>query len=151
MLATSQDSISRHGGAAHAFSASHGYTGSAERTFDDTTGSFVHTAFELHCAMPNRSIVNLQRRIERIKRDLSALSPLPPGTPSQQYSVCGTAGYRCTAAPPIKHGPYYQLSYTWHGQSDIRFVRYSKPVQVRQALANYERLRTLFASGLIRA
>jgi hypothetical protein len=70
--------------------------------------------------MPNRSIVNLQQRIGRTKRDLSALSPLPPGTPSQQYSVCGAAGCRCAAAPPIKHGPYYQLSYTWPKPHTLR-------------------------------
>jgi hypothetical protein len=36
--------------------------------------------------MTNRSIVSLQQRIERIKRDLSALGPLRPGTLSQQYT-----------------------------------------------------------------
>jgi Family of unknown function (DUF6788) len=98
--------------------------------------------------MTNRSIVSLQQRIERIKRDLSALGPLRPGTLSQQYSVCGTAGCRCAADPPIKHGPYYQLSYTWHGKSRTRFVRDSELAQVRQELANYERLRALFVEWI---
>src|SRR5215472_4343709 len=98
--------------------------------------------------MPSRSILSLQQRIERIKRDLSALGPLRPGTLSQQYSVCGTPGCRCAADPPIKHGPYYQLSYTWHGKSRTRFVRDSELAQVRQELANYERLRALFAEWI---
>jgi hypothetical protein len=98
--------------------------------------------------MASRSIVSLQQRVERIKRDLSALGPLRPGTLSQQYSVCGTAGCRCAADPPIKHGPYYQLSYTWHGKSRTRFVREPELAQVRQELANYERLRALFAEWI---
>jgi len=98
--------------------------------------------------MPSRSLLSLQQCIERIKRDLSALGPLRPGTLSQQYSVCGTASCRCAADPPIKHGPYYQLSYTWHGKSRTRFVRDSELAQVRQELANYERLRALFAEWI---
>src|SRR5215472_6511382 len=98
--------------------------------------------------MPSRSILSLQQRIERIKRDLSALGPLRPGTLSQQYSVCGTPGCRCAADPPIKHGPYYQLSYTWHGKSHTRFVREPELAQVRQELANYERLRALCAEWI---
>jgi hypothetical protein len=93
--------------------------------------------------MPSRSIVSLQQRIERIKRDLSALGPLRPGTLSQQYSVCGAAGCRCAGDPPIKHGPYYQLSYTWHGKSRTRFVREAELAQVRQELATKK---LLFAS-----
>ena len=92
--------------------------------------------------------VSLPQRIERIKRDLSALGPLHPGTLSQQYSVCGTAGCRCAADPPVKHGPYYQLSYTWHGKSRTRFVRELELAQVRQQLTNYERLRALFAEWI---
>ena len=98
--------------------------------------------------MLSRSLLCLRQRIERIKRDLSALGPLRPGTLSQQYSVCGTAGCRCAADPPIKHGPYYQLSYTWHGKSRTRFVRESELAQVRQELANYERLRVMFAEWI---
>jgi len=98
--------------------------------------------------MPSRSIESLQQRLERIKRDLSALGPLRPGTLSQQYSVCGTLGCRCAADPPIKHGPYYQLSYTWHGKSRTRFVRDSELARVRQELGNYERLRALFAEWI---
>ncbi len=98
--------------------------------------------------MFSRSIVSLQQRIERIKRDLSALDPLRPGTLSQQYSVCGTAGCHCAADPPVKHGPYYQLSYTWHGKSRTRFVREPELAQVRQELTNYERLRALFAEWI---
>jgi hypothetical protein len=98
--------------------------------------------------VPNRSIMSLQRRIETLKRDLVALGPVRPGTLSQQYSVCGTPGCRCQADPPKKHGPYYQLSYTWRGKSRTRFVREPELAQVRQELANYERLHALLAEWI---
>ncbi len=88
-------------------------------------------------------IASLQRRIEAIQRELAGLGPLRPGTLSQQYNVCGAAGCRCKSDPPQKHGPYYQLSYTWHGKSRTQFVRHADLPQVRRQVANYERLRTL--------
>jgi len=98
--------------------------------------------------MPSPPISRLQRRIETIKRGLLALGPLRPGTLSQQYSVCGTPGCRCQAHPPHKHGPDHQLSYTWRGKSRTRFVREPELPQVRQQLANYERLRALLAEWI---
>lgn len=92
--------------------------------------------------MPN-SQAAIQRRIEQIKAELAQLGPLRPGHLSQQYNVCGTPGCRCKADPPRKHGPYYQLSYTWQGKSHSEFVRLESLAAVRQQLTNYERLRTL--------
>ena len=92
--------------------------------------------------MPN-SQAAIQRRIEQIKAELAQLGPLRPGHLSQQYNVCGTPGCRCKANPPRKHGPYYQLSYTWQGKSHSEFVRLENLAAVRQQLTNYERLRTL--------
>jgi hypothetical protein len=85
----------------------------------------------------------LQRRIERIKAELTTLGPLRPGTLSQQYNVCGTAGCRCKDDPPQKHGPYPQLSYTWHARSRSEFVREDEIPPLQEQLRNYARLRTL--------
>jgi uncharacterized protein DUF6788 len=85
----------------------------------------------------------LQRRIDAIKRQIVALGPLRPGTLSQQYNVCGNPTCRCKADPPQKHGPYYQVSYTWRGQSRTHFVREEEFPHIQQQVANYERLRAL--------
>lgn len=85
----------------------------------------------------------LQRRIERIKAELTTLGPLRPGTLSHQYNVCGTPGCRCKDDPPHKHGPYPQLSYTWHARSRSEFVRDDEIPQLHEQLRNYARLRTL--------
>jgi hypothetical protein len=85
----------------------------------------------------------LGRRIAQIKTELAQLGPLRPGHLSQQYNVCGTPGCRCKAEPPEKHGPYYQISYTWQGKSTSQSVRRENLTAVQQQLRNYERLRAL--------
>jgi hypothetical protein len=89
------------------------------------------------------SAAALQRRIERIKTEIAALGPLRPGTLSRQYNVCGTPGCRCKEDPEQRHGPYYQLSYTWHGRSRSEFVREPEVARVQEQLQSYARLRTL--------
>lgn len=85
----------------------------------------------------------LPRRIAQIKDGLARLGPLRPGTLTQQYNVCGTPHCRCKADPPEKHGPYYQLSYTWQGQSRSESVLAKEVERVREQLRNYQRLRAL--------
>ena len=85
----------------------------------------------------------LQRRIDTIKREIVALGRLRPGTLTQQYNVCGNPNCRCKADPPQKHGPYYQLSYTWHRKSRTHFVRQEELPQVQSEVGNYLRLRAL--------
>ncbi len=85
----------------------------------------------------------LQHRIDAIKAALAALGPLRPGTLSRQYNVCGTPGCRCKDDPAQRHGPYHQLSYTWHGRSRSEFVREPEIARVREQLGNYARLRAL--------
>ena len=75
------------------------------------------------CAMDTRCDATLQRQIEKVKRDLAALGDLRPGSLSTQYNVCGSPGCRCKADPPVKHGPYYQVSYTRKGKSSTKLVK----------------------------
>ena len=91
----------------------------------------------------DRKAQALQREIERIKKDLTELGDLRPGSLSRQYNVCGKPGCRCKASPPEKHGPYYQVSYTRKGRSGSMFVRSEQVARVRQQLKNYARMRRL--------
>ena len=90
-----------------------------------------------------QSAAALQRRIEEIKAEIAALGALRPGTLSRQYNVCGTPGCRCKEDPEQRHGPYYQLSYTWHGRSRSEFVRELEIARVQEQVHNYARLRAL--------
>jgi len=86
----------------------------------------------------------IRRRIEQLKRRLAALGPMHPGSLGEQYNVCGTPGCRCKhPKDPRKHGPYYQLSYTWRGHSSTRFLRPEQVDQMHRKVAHYKRFREL--------
>jgi len=85
----------------------------------------------------------LDGRIQSIKEEIAALGDLRPGAMSLQYNICGNPSCRCKADPPVKHGPYPQVSFTWHGKSSSQFVRQEDVEEVRQQLENYHRLRDL--------
>jgi len=88
----------------------------------------------------------LTRRLAKIKAALAELGPIHPGSISEQYNVCGTPGCGCKDAKnPQKHGPYYQLSYSWRGRSTTRFVRAPHVKAMQAKLANYKRMRELVA------
>ena len=85
----------------------------------------------------------IERQIKKVKREISALGELRPGSLSTQYNVCGSPGCRCKATPPKKHGPYYQVSFSRKGKSSTKFVRKEDLPAIRKQLKNYEKLKTL--------
>ena len=93
--------------------------------------------------MDARRQATLQRPIEKVKRDLAALGDLRPGSLSTQYNVCGSPGCKCKADPPVKHGPYFQVSYTRKGKSSTKFVKKEDLPEVRKQLKNDERMKLL--------
>ena len=97
----------------------------------------------------NRPPPSLESRIEALKEELTALGDLRPGSLSKQYNVCGKPECRCKANPPRKHGPYYQLSFTWKGKSHSQFVRPENVAGVKQQLRNYRRLRRLLDRWIV--
>jgi hypothetical protein len=86
---------------------------------------------------------SLEKRIRTIKHQIGELGDLRPGALSKQYNICGSPNCRCKATPPLKHGPYYQVSFTRHGRSSSLFVREEDVGDVQQQLENYRQLRDL--------
>ena len=86
----------------------------------------------------------IQHQIEAVKKQLAELGSMHPGSLSEQYNVCGNPGCRCKDPnDPQRHGPYYQLSYTWRGKSSTRFVRQEGVAKMREKVSNYKRFREL--------
>ena len=85
----------------------------------------------------------LENRIQKIKQQIANLGDIRPGSLSQQYNVCGNPTCRCKASPPVKHGPYFQISFTWKGKSTSQFVREDDVEAARLQLDNYRQLREL--------
>lgn len=89
-------------------------------------------------------IKEIEREIKEIKKELSSLGPIHPGSLSEQYNVCGTPGCRCKDPKnPQKHGPYVQLSYTWRGRGTSAFVRPQRMKLTEEKVSNYRRFREL--------
>jgi hypothetical protein len=86
----------------------------------------------------------IERKIEQLKHQLAELGPMHPGSLSEHYNVCGKPGCRCKDRKnPQKHGPYYQLSFTWRSKGRTRFVRAEGLAEMRRKIANYKRFREL--------
>jgi uncharacterized protein YukE len=86
----------------------------------------------------------IQNQIEAVRKQLADLGPMHPGSLSEQYNVCGNPTCRCKdPKDPQRHGPYYQLSYTWRGKSSTRFVRQEAVDEMREKISNYKRFREL--------
>jgi len=73
-----------------------------------------------------------ERRIKQLKEKLIQLGPMLPGSLSEQWNVCGTPQCRCKdPEKPVKHGPYYQLSFTVGGKSSTMFIKKEDLPEVR--------------------
>lgn len=89
-------------------------------------------------------IEELQNRIKEIKEEFLTLDELRPGSLGKQFNVCGNPRCRCKDKEnPQKHGPYYQLSYTWNGRSTSEFIREIDVEATENHMANYQKFMSL--------
>jgi hypothetical protein len=88
-------------------------------------------------------IRQLERQIREVKREIASLGDVHPGNVSKQWNVCGYKDCRCRKSLEHRHGPYWQLSYTWGKKCCTRFVREEDLALIRQQTENYVRLRDL--------
>ena len=94
--------------------------------------------------MSTKQIAAQQARIKKIKKELEELGEIMPGSLSKQYNICGNPTCRCKdRVKPRKHGPYYNLSYTWNGKSRTKFVRKEDLLHTRERVKNYKILKRL--------
>lgn len=72
------------------------------------------------------------------------LGEISPGSLSKQYNICGNPRCKCKdPVNPKKHGPYYNLSYTWNGKGRTEFVRKERIEEVREQIKNYKKMKEL--------
>jgi len=85
-----------------------------------------------------------EKRIDQLMRKLEGLGPMLPGSISEQWNVCGTPGCRCKDPhKPVKHGPYYQLSFSVGGKSSTMFVKKQDLAEAKRRLKRYKQFKTL--------
>lgn len=92
-----------------------------------------------------------EKRIDQLMTKITKLGAMLPGSISEQWNVCGTPGCRCKDAEnPVKHGPYYQLSFTVGGKSSTMFIKKDDLPEARRRLQHYQQFKSL-CSDLVHA
>lgn len=81
-----------------------------------------------------KKLQQIEKRIEKIKAELSGIGEMRPGSLTLQYQK-----------PKEKKGPYYQVSYTHHMKSRTQHVRQEFVKDVQQQIKNYKKFKMLVA------
>jgi hypothetical protein len=85
-----------------------------------------------------------ERKVEQLTRQIAGLGPMLPGSISEQWNVCGRAQCRCKdPGKPMKHGPYYQLSFTVGGKSSTMFIKKGDLAEARRRIKRYQKFKAL--------
>lgn len=82
--------------------------------------------------MTTKRLAAIEKRIRRIKTELTAIEDMRPGSLTRQYRD-----------PNTQTGPYYQLSYTREMKSRTEYVPRDQVQQVRRQIRNYKRFKAL--------
>ena len=90
------------------------------------------------------------KKIKTVKKKIDALGPMLPGSITKQWNVCGTKGCKCKDPDnPVKHGPYYQLSYTAAGKSSTIFIKKEELLEAKKRIRNYKKFKELTKEFII--
>ena len=82
--------------------------------------------------MSEKRIQQIERRIERIKEELSHIGPMRPGSLTRQYKD-----------PDRQVGAYWQISYTRQMKSRTEYVRKEWVAEIRRQIATHKRFKRL--------
>lgn len=66
-----------------------------------------------------------EQELRRLARELAALvgsTPVLAGTLTHRHTRCGRAGCRCSADPPVLHGPYWSWTRKVNGKTVTRYL-----------------------------
>jgi len=89
-------------------------------------------------------MMTTQKRITSIKAKLQKMGPFISGSISEQWNTCGTQNCACKALEnPIKHGPYYQLSFSVKGKHSTMFISKNDLSEVRRRIKRYQDFKNL--------
>jgi hypothetical protein len=80
----------------------------------------------------NKRLVQIERRIEKIKTELVDIGEMRPGSLTRQYKD-----------PENQSGPYYQLSYTLDMKSRTEYIRRECVSDIRRQISSYKRFKKL--------
>jgi hypothetical protein len=86
----------------------------------------------------------IEKRIQKIKKEISLIEDMRPGKLSKQFNICGNPTCKCKDIKnPQKHGPYFNLSYTFEGKSKTQFIRPEFANEIEKETNKYRRFKDL--------
>lgn len=91
----------------------------------------------------SQSAEHARERIAQIRQELGAMDLLCSGTLLKRMKTCGSPSCRCAQDPSARHGPYYEWGHMQAGKLVHRLVSAEQAEVLRQAIANYRRLKKL--------
>lgn len=90
------------------------------------------------------TIKAIENKILRIKKQIVGLEAMRPGSLSKQFNVCGNPTCKCKdPKKPKKHGPYYNLSYSFGGKSKTQFIRPGFAKEIDLETKNFRKFKEL--------
>ena len=92
---------------------------------------------------PKRAAQRARQRIQNIRAAVAGFDLLCSGTLSERRMKCGKPNCRCASDPAARHGPYYEWAHMRGGQPAHRYVTRQQALILRQAIANYRRVKKL--------
>ena len=90
-------------------------------------------------------LAELRARYRGLQNQVRELGFIAPGSVIERYTVCGSAGCRCHADPPVRHGPYYQYTRKLAGKTLTRRIDPAQAQTYREWITNRRRLDGLLA------
>jgi len=85
-----------------------------------------------------------EEHVRQLKDKICKLGAMLPGSISEQWNVCGTPGCACKDEKnPLKHGPYYQLSFSVKGRSSTMFIKEQDVAEARRRIMRYKQFKQL--------
>lgn len=82
--------------------------------------------------MVKKRLTQIEKRIGKIKAEITGIGEMRPGSLSQQYKDSKRLS-----------GPYYQLSYTHEMKSRTNYIRKDCVSDIRLQIKNYKRFKKL--------
>ncbi len=82
----------------------------------------------------------LETQREHLKRQLSGLGDLRPGSLVERYRKCGKPNCHCARPDDAGHGPSWSLTHDVKGRTATRVIPESFVPQTREQIAEYRRL-----------
>lgn len=90
-----------------------------------------------------RAVQRARERIQSIRTAVAEHELLCSGTLSERMMKCGKPQCRCATDPDARHGPYFEWIHMRAGKPTHRYVTAQQALILRQAIANYRRIKKL--------